>query len=55
MGENKGTAMPWFDPRPVPVRFEVGNLALEQVFLSVVFGFPCQHHSTSAPYAPYYS
>jgi hypothetical protein len=34
--KSKGTAMPWFDPRPVHVRSEVDNRALEQVFLSVV-------------------
>jgi len=34
--KSKGTAMPWFDPRPVHVTFEVDILAKEQVFLSAV-------------------
>jgi len=47
----KSTAMPWFDPRPVHVRSEVGNLALERIFLSVVrFPLSVSFHQCSIPF-----
>ena len=39
-----------FDPRSVHVRFDVDKVAVGQAF-SQYFSFPCQYHSTNAPYS----
>ena len=45
------TRRPGFDSRSFHVRFMVDKVALGQVFLRVLRFFPCQYHSTSAPYS----
>jgi hypothetical protein len=40
------------DPRPVLERSVVDEVAVGQVFLRVLLIFPCQYHSTNAPYSP---
>jgi hypothetical protein len=48
--QNAGT-----DPRSVHVRYLVGKMELGQVFSSSTSVFPCQPHSTNAPYSALYN
>jgi hypothetical protein len=48
--EGLSSRRPRLDPRPVVARFVVDTLALGQVFLRVLWVFPCQYHSTIVPY-----
>jgi hypothetical protein len=43
---------PGFAPGSVYVGFVADKVALGQVFIRVLRVFPCQYHSTIAPYSP---
>ena len=45
------TAEPGLEPRSIHMRFVVVEVTLRQVFLTVLWFFPCQYHATSSPYS----
>jgi hypothetical protein len=45
------TADPGLEPRSVHMRFVMDEAALRQVFLTVLWFFPCQYHATSSSYS----